>query len=118
MGQEAAAKKAAEQEGAAKIKAAEEEPVPPSPAAVASRANGNGSSGEEPIWLAEWLQEQRVLRIEISLPGVERVSQLELDCSQEELDVSGGGYDLRLEFGTPMDDDSISAQFNATQSKL
>eukprot|EP00656_Telonema_subtile_P050402 TRINITY_DN6515_c0_g2_i7.p1 TRINITY_DN6515_c0_g2~~TRINITY_DN6515_c0_g2_i7.p1 ORF type:complete len:729 (+),score=206.11 TRINITY_DN6515_c0_g2_i7:138-2324(+) len=74
--------------------------------------------GEQPAWFAEWLEEEERLVVDIAFPGVDSVSSLELDCSEEELEVSGGGYHLRLLFGGRMDDESIGAKFDASCGKL
>ena len=51
---------------------------------------------KQPIWFTEWHEESAALNLEIMLPGVASVSELELDCSERELEVAGGGYFLQL----------------------
>eukprot|EP00658_Telonema_sp_P-2_P082791 TRINITY_DN8816_c0_g1_i4.p1 TRINITY_DN8816_c0_g1~~TRINITY_DN8816_c0_g1_i4.p1 ORF type:complete len:441 (-),score=157.44 TRINITY_DN8816_c0_g1_i4:223-1545(-) len=91
--------------------------VPESPAKCRAAA-GSGSRGNQPAWYAEWLEEENLLVLEICLAGVENVSELELDCNEEELEVCGGGFHLQLAFGGQMDDESIGAKFDAATHKL
>ena len=53
------------------------------------------------------------MELEIMLPGVSSVGELDLDCSEVELEVEGGGYYLQLAFTQQMDDDTIKAKFDA-----
>ena len=97
----------------------EVEPEPePEPAASCVRLGECRQGCNLPVWFAEWNEQEQQMELEIMLPGVSSVGELDLDCSEVELEVEGGGYYLQLAFTQQMDDDTIKAKFDAKTSKL
>jgi len=104
---------------AAKQMEAEPAPEPePEPAASCVRLGECRQGCNLPVWFAEWNEQEQQMELEIMLPGVSSVGELDLDCSEAELEVEGGGYYLQLAFTQQMDDDTIKAKFDAKTSKL
>merc|ERR1712166_1066685 len=71
----------------------EAEPEPePEPAASCVRLGECRQGCNLPVWFAEWNEQEQQMELEIMLPGVSSVGELDLDCSEAELEVEGGGY--------------------------